>query len=250
LIPASEPEALIHEPGEDGAAIGSIHRPDISTVMKQISYLMIIPFLQLSAGLTGQASAWDRWDPEVVRNLFTSRGIPYLNEEEQKVILFMNMARSNGALFAETFVKTFVEENQVENSSYLRSLYQDLKSISGLPALIPEEDLTAVAQGHATRSGETGQVGHKDMDKRFAPLRGNPYDAWGENCSYGFEDAISIVITLLIDEGIKEMGHRRNILNQSYNSVGVAIRPHRSYRVNCVIDFGKKNRSDLNQVPY
>jgi uncharacterized protein YkwD len=46
------------------------------------------------------------------------------------------------------------------------------------------------------------------------------------------------------------MGHRRNILNQSYNSVGVAIRPHRSYRVNCVIDFGKKNRSDLNQVPY
>jgi uncharacterized protein YkwD len=218
--------------------------------MKLIIHLFIIPFLLLPAGVTGQTSAWDRWDQEVVRSLFTSRGIPYLNEEEQKVILFMNMARHDGALFAETFVRTFVEENQVENSSYLRSLYQDLRSVSGLPALIPEEDLTAVAQGHATRSGETGHVGHQEMRKRFAPLMGNPYDAWGENCSYGYEDAISIVITLLIDEGIRDAGHRKNILNRDYNSAGVAIRPHKSYRVNCVIDFGKRNRSDLNQVPY
>ena len=39
-------------------------------------------------------------------------------------------------------------------------------------------------------------------------------------------------------------------LNEIYNSVGVAIRPHKTYRVNCVMDFGQKNRSDLNTVPY
>ncbi|MCK4747704.1 MAG: CAP domain-containing protein [Bacteroidales bacterium] len=218
--------------------------------MKFLTSLYLVSMLLLSINLSAQTSVWDSWEADVVRSLYTSRGTPYLNEEEQKVILFMNMARHNGPLFAETFLTVYVEENQVEKSSYLRSLYQDLNKASGLVPFKPEEDLTAVAQGHATRSGETGHVGHKDMQKRFAPLRGNPYNAWGENCSYGFEEAISIVITLLIDEGIKDMGHRKNILNEEYNSVGVAIRPHKSYRVNCVIDFGKKNRSNLNRVPY
>ena len=210
---------------------------------------LLLPFLVLT-DLSAQSPVWDRWEPDVVSSLFTSRDIPYLNDEEQKVILFMNMARYNGPLFAETFLSAYVEENGIENTRYLRSLVQDLKKVSGLAALVPEEDLTAIAQGHATRSGETGHVGHKDMRKRFEPLRGNPYFAWGENCSYGFDQAIGIVITLLIDEGIEDVGHRKNILNPEYNSVGVAIRPHRTYQVNCVIDFGKKSRSDLNKVPY
>ena len=211
---------------------------------------LLMAFLLLPANLRAQSPAWESWEADVVGSLFTSRGVPYLNEEEQKVILFMNMARHDGPLFAETFLTQYVEENQIKNSSYLRSLYQELKRTSGLVPFYPEEDLTAVAQGHATTSGKTGHVGHKDMNKRFAPLRGNPYNAWGENCSYGFEEAISIVVTLLVDEGIKDKGHRKNILNEDYNSVGVAIRPHKRYRVNCVMDFGQKNRSNLNQVPY
>ncbi len=218
--------------------------------MRSVHLPVLIFILFLYVPLQAQSSVWDNWDPEVVRSLNTGHGIPYMNEEEQKVVLFMNMARHDGPLFAETFLETYVEENQVKNSSYLRSLHKDLRSVSGLTPLVPEEDLTAVAQGHATKSGRTGHVGHKDMKKRFEPLRGNPYNAWGENCSYGYKDAISIVMTLLIDEGIKGAGHRVNILNEEYNSVGVAIRPHKSYQVNCVMDFGRKSRSSLNQVPY
>jgi uncharacterized protein YkwD len=218
--------------------------------MKYIPGFLLLALLFLPYTAKSQSSAWDRWDSDVIQSLFTSKEIPYLTDEEQKVVLFMNMARFNGPLFAETFLATYVEENQVENNSYLKSLHKDLQSVSGLPALVPEEDLTSVAQGHAVKSGQTGHVGHKDMQKRFEPFRGNPYFAWGENCSYGFEEAISIVMTLLIDEGIEDVGHRKNILNTGYNSVGVAIRPHKGYRVNCVIDFGKKNRSDLNAVPY
>jgi uncharacterized protein YkwD len=214
--------------------------------IRGISFL----FLCFTAHDLQAQSVWDSWDPEVVRDLYTSSEIPYMTGEEQKVVLFMNMARYDGPLFSRTFLDAYVEENHLKRTASLRSLYRDLGHVSGLPALIPEEDLTAVAQGHATRSGETGHVGHRDMDKRFAPLQGNPYLAWGENCSYGYEEALSIVITLLIDEGIPDAGHRKNILNDGYNSVGVAIRPHRNYRVNCVMDFGKKTRSDLNRVPY
>ena len=79
---------------------------------------------------------------------------------------------------------------------------------------------------------------------------GNPYYHVGENCSYGYDQAIDIVLTLMIDEGIKDVGHRKNILSEDFNSVGVAIRPHKNYRINCVIDFGHQKSSNLNKIPF
>lgn len=207
--------------------------------------LTLLPFRLLS-----QSGVWERWDAELIRELHTAEHIEYLNEEEKKVVLFMNMARHNGPLFAETFLQSYIRENSVESTKYVKSLYRDLKKISGLKPLQIEEDLTSVAQGHATISGRTGHMGHKDFKKRFNPFMGNPYYHVGENCSYGYEQAIDIVLTLLIDEGVKDVGHRKNILNAEFNSVGVAIRPHKTYRVNCVIDFGQQNRSDLNEIPH
>lgn len=207
-------------------------------------------FLLIPAILFSQSSAWDRWSPDLVSRLNTAKEKRYLTEEEKKVVLFMNMARYDGSLFAETFLTNYIADNNMEKTTYVRSLYRELKKVSGRTPLIPEKDLTAVAQDHATKSGKTGRVGHQGFKKRFEPLMGNPYNHVGENCSYGFEKAIDIVMTLLIDEGIKGTGHRENILNEGFNSVGVAIRPHKNYRVNCVTDFGRQNRSDLNQVPY
>ena len=211
---------------------------------------MLVPLLFLTLPFFAQSSVWDQWDPEVVISLHTAEGIEYLTEEEQKVVLFMNMARHDGPLFASTFLDAYVTENKVENTSYLRSLRKDLKKAVGLIPFQVEEDLTVVAQGHASLSGQTGHVGHKNFDKRFAPLRGNPYTGWAENCSYGYKDAVEIVITLLIDEGVKGVGHRNNILNPAFNSVGVAIYPHKTYKTNCVIDFGSQKRSELNSLPF
>jgi uncharacterized protein YkwD len=214
------------------------------------SYIFILALFVGISSLNAQNGVWDSWDPDVVRELYTSRDISYLNEEEQKIVLFMNLARHDGELFASTFLDAYVEEKQVENTSYLRSLYRDLRKTAGLPPMEVAEDLTAVAQGHARKSGETGHVGHKDMTTRFAHLRGNPYVAWGENCSYGYYEAIEIVLTLLIDEGVEGVGHRKNILNPDFNRVGVAMRPHKRYGINTVMDFGQDPRTDLNSVPF
>jgi len=217
---------------------------------KTVPSLIAVLFLLASVKLFSQQSPWDRWDEEVVRKLNTASVSEYLNEEEKKVILFMNMARHDGALFAESFLEPYIRENDMDKSRYVRSLVRDLQKISGHTPLTPEEDLTSIARDHAIRSGNSGHVGHRDFSRRFKPLLGNPYLHVAENCSYGYDRAIDIVITLLIDEDVREQGHRKNILNDSFNSVGVAIRPHKRYRVNCVIDFGRQNRSDLNEVPY
>ena len=190
--------------------------------------------------MLAQSNAWDQWDPEVVRVLQKAYKAEYLNEEEKKVVLLLNMARHDGPLFEETFLQSYIEDNHMKMSKYVKSLTRDLKKTSGLQPLLIEKDLTAVAQGHANKMGKSGRVGHQGFNKRFEPLMGNPYNHVGENCSYGYELAIDIVLSLLIDEGISNVGHRKNILNEEFNSVGVAIRPHKGYRVNCVIDFGRQ----------
>lgn len=223
--------------------------------MKYISYRMIsrlcfLLALVLPLALKAQSNPWPAWDADVVRAMNTAAGSNYLNDEEKKVILFMNMARHDGPLFAETFLNSYIQENQLKKSSYIKSLRKDLKKITGLTPLLPMKDLTAVAQGHAQLSGEKGTTGHNGFKKRFEPLLGNPYNHVGENCSYGYEKAIHIVISLLIDEGIQSLGHRNNILAPDFNAIGVAIRPHKTYRTNCVMDFGSMDRSALNELPF
>ena len=212
--------------------------------------ICLLLILALSLPLMAQSNLWQAWDADVVSALNTAADSEYLNEEELKVILFMNMARHDGPLFSETFLTSYIQENQLENNSYIKSLRRDLKKNTGLTPLLPEEDLTAIAQGHAQKSGEKGTTGHSGFKKRFEPLMGNPYNHVGENCSYGYEQAIDIVITLLIDEGIQSLGHRNNILSPDFNSIGVAIRPHKSYRTNCVMDFGSMDRSAMNEPPF
>jgi uncharacterized protein YkwD len=212
--------------------------------------ICLILFLTAAAPLRAQTDPWSSWDAGTVRELSTAADLDYLDEEEKKVILFMNLARYNGPLFAETFLESYLREKQMDNNSYVKSLRRDLKKQDRLAPLIPEKDLFAVAVGHALQSGKQGRTGHQGFKQRFEPLLGNPYTHVGENCSYGYEQAIDIVLGLLIDEGVKDLGHRHNILSADFNSVGVAIRPHKRYRTNCVMDFGARNRSSLNDVPF
>jgi uncharacterized protein YkwD len=59
-----------------------------------------------------------------------------------------------------------------------------------------------------------------------------------ENCQYGYNDGLSIVIDLLIDEEIPDLSHRKSLLNSEVKFIGVAIRKHKIYRYNCVIEMG------------
>jgi len=211
--------------------------------------ISLILLLLISYWGKSQGIDWDQWDPENLHRANTAANFTSYTEDEKKVVFFMNLARINGELFASTILDKYVEVNNVNNNSYLRSLYRDLKNTAGLKPLIPVEDLTATALKHAVESGKSGYVGHKNFSKRFSSLIGDPYSNIGENCSYGHKDAIDIVITLLIDDGIKGVGHRENTLNPDFNSVGLAIREHKNYRYNCVIDFGWIDKSNLNEVP-
>jgi hypothetical protein len=49
--------------------------------------------------------------------------------------------------------------------------------------------------------------------------------------------ARELIIRLIIDDGIEDRGHRRNIFNPQYRQAGVSFGDHRSYRTMCVITY-------------
>jgi len=210
--------------------------------MKRI--ISILPvLLSLILILNAQNSKiYKGWDVSVIAAANTAVDSEFLNEDEKKVILISNLARADGPLFAETILKKYLILKGNKGDKYIKSLYKDLKKVHNLPMLVPRKDLYNVARDHATRSGKKGYKGHKGFKTRYTPVL-ERYMEVGENIYYGLYTPEEIVLQLLIDEGVKDLGHRANLLNPKYNSIGVSIKPHKSYEYNCVQSFGYKPES-------
>ncbi|HKW09984.1 MAG TPA: CAP domain-containing protein, partial [Gemmatimonadaceae bacterium] len=54
-----------------------------------------------------------------------------------------------------------------------------------------------------------------------------------ENMTFGPATAHDVVAALLIDDGITDRGHRKNILDPDVKTVGISCGPHKSFRVMC-----------------
>jgi|GEM_PF-831586 len=184
------------------------------------------------------------WSIEEIIRAYTVTDTEYMTYEEKHVIFLMNLARLNGEKFAHTILQDYTKVKSCfikhPDSTYVKSLFDDLKNIKNLPMLQPSEDLYNAAFFHAQDMGKTGKTGHNSSDGTNFSNRLARFVHTGkraENCYYGFKWARPIVMTLLIDEGLQDLGHRKIILNKDLTYVGVSIQPHIKYMYNCVIDF-------------
>jgi uncharacterized protein YkwD len=84
-------------------------------------------------------------------------------------------------------------------------------------------------------------VGHTASDGSTPATRITRRGEWNvsysENVDYGsFTTGRDVVIDLLIDDGVPDRGHRRNIFDPSARVVGVACGRHRRFGSLCVAD--------------
>ncbi|NEQ51102.1 MAG: CAP domain-containing protein [Leptolyngbya sp. SIO3F4] len=183
----------------------------------------------------------DAFSPEEIERAHTAKDDPTLSTEEKEVFLYLNLARMYPKRFRESVVIPFIEAEGWTKSSYYRSLLSDLNKAKQAPPLEPRKDLYAFARKHALDMGKTGKLGHRSsrgesFAKRIKPLQ-STYVSVGENCQYGFQSGLRIVLDLLVDEGIADVSHRVNSLNPEFLYMGVSIEPHKKYQWNCVQEF-------------
>lgn len=180
----------------------------------------------------------------VVLSVLLLPAIGYSQSRADEVLEILNMVRTNPQGFISSHVNAYLEENDLTKNSYARSLISDLKKCTPMGELKPSKALNDVAQLHALDMGTKGAVGHTSSDGTTFSERlrkkGKAGGMIAENCDYGNEEPLDIVMALLIDDGIKSLGHRKNILEPTYRWIGIAIEKHKTYRVNCVMDFAEK----------
>jgi uncharacterized protein YkwD len=164
------------------------------------------------------------------------------NEVEELVGL-LNAVRTYPQKFLTDYVNPYIEKNNLQKNKYAKSLVTELKAAKKIDALQLSSLISDVSRAHAIDLGRKGTTGHTSSNGTSFQKRVREKvktGAIGENCSYGYAKPLDIVLSLLIDDGIKSLGHRKNILDPKFHWVGVAIEPHKKFRVNCVMDFAEK----------
>jgi hypothetical protein len=216
---------------------------NLKKLAKQIKSIVLLLFILFS--LTGFAQtiipfhAWKTKDLSIANS---GKKIKELSFQEKKVIFYINLARMNGKLFVETYLKDYMEDVRVPKNKYYRSLVKTLKEQAPLPPLQPQDDLIKEAIKHAKEMGRTGRKGHRSANhKGFAERMKSfylKYNKVKESNQYGIPDALGIAIDLLIDNDQESLIHRKTLLHKNLVYIGVGIRSHKKFQINTTILFG------------
>jgi hypothetical protein len=122
-------------------------------------------------------------------------------------------------------------EQETKNSFYYQSLFTKLTSMRPKSIIYPSKNLFKTAECWAVEAGKKGLKGHDRI------TCSSDYDA--ESCDYGNRNGFDVVLNLLIDKFVPDLGHRKMLLG-NFSKMGVAIRPHKSgFEYNAVLDFYK-----------
>jgi uncharacterized protein YkwD len=127
-----------------------------------------------------------------------------------------------------------------EGADAAREAVSALRSQRPVGALALSAGLTRAARDHVSDQGRTGNTGHTGSDRSSVTDRVARYGAWevtiSENIDYSpVAQGSEVIENLIIDDGVPDRGHRRNIYGPSSKVVGIACGPHPRFIATCTI---------------
>lgn len=176
---------------------------------------------------------------------------------ERNVIDEMNIARTKPRLYADylkQYRKLYRGSNMYVAGGRVRIATSEgvgavdeairfLRRQKPLASLVPSRGLSEAAEDLVEDQGHTGETGHYGRSSGSMRERIERHGHWrggiGENIGYGFRDPRWVVIQLIVDDGVRDRGHRANIFNPAFRRAGAASGNHADYGTMCVIDFAE-----------
>lgn len=166
----------------------------------------------------------------------------YLTTDEYDLVNLINKIRINPHKFAKQYLDII---NEPDASNY-KETYNFLINYTPTPPLTISKVLYNAAKDHCKDIGTTGITGHissksnSTIKERIVKYsKSTSFQYFGENCSYGKKQPLSIALDMIIDVGLRNKYNQMNILNEKFNSIGVCILKHYSFKWVCVIVFAK-----------
>jgi uncharacterized protein YkwD len=161
------------------------------------------------------------------------------NDLSDQVLAEINLARTAPQQYAQIVASQSV--GGTEGNKAVAEAIHFLEKARPLAALTSSPGMSNGALTHVMDAGSTGAFGHRGSNGSQPWDRMNHFGRWigkaGENIDYGVHDARAIVVRLIVDDGVRDRGHRKNIFNRDFHVAGAASGYHAKYGAMCVIDF-------------
>ena len=163
---------------------------------------------------------------------------------EQEVLKEVNLARTRPAEYAAYLeqLRPYFNGKEYrrpggtplmtqEGTQALDEAISFLRTARPAPALSLSQGMCSGARELVKEQAGTDTTGHRGADGSFCEQRAQRFGTWkepiGENLSYGNDTARERVLTLLIDDGVANRGHRKRLLDASFRVAGIACGDHK-----------------------
>lgn len=193
--------------------------------------------------------------PESVAKSENTAAVGFMSQLEKEIIDEMNLARTEPqkyAAFVEEY-KSYYDGNRLLIPGRKKALVTNdgiaavdeainfLRAAQPLPAFGVAKGICSAAADHARDLAGKGINGHRGSDGSMPNARVDRYGAWdaaiGETLVYEVSTARLIIISLIIDDGVPNRGHRRNIFDPTYHVTGISVSEPLTFGSKCVIDY-------------
>lgn len=163
----------------------------------------------------------------------------YLSNDEGELVDLINRVRVNPQKFAKQYI-------DIQNKLHeVKEAYEFLNNYTAVPVLKLSQLLSFAAKEHGDDIGKFGLTGHMNtlnditIKQRIEKQTKKSIAYFGENILFSKRRPWSIIVDMLVGFGVKNSNNRINILNESFEKMGLCITKHLSFKWVCVIVFGK-----------
>lgn len=181
----------------------------------------------------------------------------------KEVLAEINLARTRPQIYAD-FARQFRTHfrgnsytlpgstTRIQSNEGVKAVDEAILFLSRQKPLLPltwSDGLGAAAGELAEEQSRSGDIGHTGRQSRSMRERIERHGEWvgqiGENIGYGPKDPRDMAMQMIIDDGVPDRGHRKNVFSTAYATAGIACGAHPRFRSMCVVDFAGGFRENI-----